>query len=342
MSTNKNAFIRYRILDECFRNPGKRYGINDLIAECEKVLLEKYPNSNGISRRQIYEDIAFLESSEGPGVELEKIRDGRNVYYHYSDPHYSIFNIPISKMEMDQLVSAMSVIGQFEGLPQFEWVKSILSKLSPEDFSRMNQMNIISFDINIFLKGLEHMGALFNAIRYHSVLKIKYQPYSTDIATDIILHPYFLKQYNNRWFLFGYNPQTGKSDWNLALDRIQAIKDIPEEYKLNDTINWNEYFDDIIGVTKPDNSQVENIKLHFHGITGKYVESKPIHGSQHSKWLMPDLLEVNLQLIINSEFERLILSYCDTVSILEPKSFRKKIIKSITNSLKQLGKAANS
>ena len=38
MATTKNAFIRYKVLDNCFRNPGKRYFIDDLIEECNKAL----------------------------------------------------------------------------------------------------------------------------------------------------------------------------------------------------------------------------------------------------------------------------------------------------------------
>jgi hypothetical protein len=50
MATNKNAQIRYKILDKCFRNSGRRYFIENLISECNKVLKEIDPDSKGISR----------------------------------------------------------------------------------------------------------------------------------------------------------------------------------------------------------------------------------------------------------------------------------------------------
>ena len=77
MATNKNAFIRYPVLDNCFSNPGKRYQVKDLIQECDKVLSEIDPESSGISRRQLYDDIVFLESPEGCSIELIKERDGK-------------------------------------------------------------------------------------------------------------------------------------------------------------------------------------------------------------------------------------------------------------------------
>ena len=91
--------------------------------------------------------------------------------------------------------------------------------------------------------------------------------------------------------MFGYNPVKEKPDWNLAIDRIIDIKETQQKYRKNTEINWKEYFEDIIGVTKPD-SPIENIILLFFGKTGKYMESKPLHGSQKSKWINDNTLEV--------------------------------------------------
>ena len=49
-------------------------------------------------------------------------------------------------------------------------------------------------------------------------------------------------------------------------------------------INWIEYFDDIIGVTVPENGKGVEVVLHFNEETGKYIYNKPLHGSQKPKW----------------------------------------------------------
>jgi hypothetical protein len=98
MATNKNALIRYKVLDNCFRNLGKRYFIGDLIEACKKVLTEIDPETNGISRRQIFEDIAFMESKEGWVIELTRYREGKKVYYRYTDINFSINNMPLNEI----------------------------------------------------------------------------------------------------------------------------------------------------------------------------------------------------------------------------------------------------
>jgi predicted DNA-binding transcriptional regulator YafY len=318
MATNKNALIRYKILDNCFRNTGKKYFIDDLIAECEKMLSEIDPASNGISRRQIFEDIAFMQSKEGWQIELAKIRDGKKVYYRYTDSSFSINNMPLNEVEINQLQTAVDILAQFKGMPQFEWVNELIPKLKQGLSTKEATTTIIEFDSNQYLKGIEHLGTLHNAIFYQKVLLINYQPFENETPFDVIIHPYFLKQYNNRWFLFGYNPENEKYNWNLAIDRIVSIKETKDTYHINTDIDWQEYFEDLIGVTKPMEAEIENVLLHFKGKTGKYMETKPLHGSQKSKWLDSETLEVNLKIIINYELERLILSYADSVLVVKP------------------------
>jgi predicted DNA-binding transcriptional regulator YafY len=334
MSINKNALMRYKVLDNCFRNPGRRYFIYDLIDECNKVLASLDPDSEGISRRQIFEDIAFMESTEGWGVQLERFRDGRKVYYRYSDISFSINNMPLNEVEIDQLQSALDILSQFKGMPQFEWVHELLPKLQQGVLSESRAEPIIDFDNNEYLKGIENIGQLYNAIHFKKVLEITYQSFDSTVASQFIIHPYYLKQYNNRWFLFGLNQAKGKYDWNLPLDRIISINEIKSKYIKNTSIKWQEYFEDIIGVTKPADAVSEKVIFHVLGKTGRYIESKPLHGSQKSKWIEDNVLEVSLELIINYEFERVILSYGESIKVLSPLNFKQHIATRLLEAVK--------
>ena len=333
MSTNKNALIRYKILDSCFRNPGKKYFIDTLIEECEKVLLEIDPDSNGISRRQIFDDINFMKSIDGWDIELDSLREGKKVYYRYKDTSFSINNMPFNEFVIGQLKTTLDILAQFKGMPQFEWINELIVKLRQGIAAEENE-TIIEFDSNQYLKGIEHLGTLHNAIYYKKILEILYHPFENEKPNTFLIHPYYLKQYNNRWFLFGYNPENEKSNWNLALDRMVTIKEVTGKFKKNKEIKWAEYFEDIIGVTKADDGELEDITLHFYGKTIFYVESKPIHGSQKSKRIDNNTLEVKLNLIVNYELERLIISYADSVKVLSPKTLRKAIKTRIQNTFK--------
>jgi predicted DNA-binding transcriptional regulator YafY len=335
MAIYKNAFIRYKVLDRCFSNPGRRYYIEDLIYECEKALREQNSEFQSISLRQIRDDIAFMKSREGWEIELGNFREGKRMYYRYVDPSFSINNMPLNELEINQLQSAISILSQFKGMPQFEWVNEMLPKLKQGLQTEENEQPIIEFDNNQYLTGIEHLGPAYNAILYKKVLKVNYKPFESETAFEVIIHPYFLKQYNNRWFLFGFNPEYDKLDWNLAIDRIVSIKEIKGKYHNNSSIDWQEYFEDVIGVTKPLNAETETVVLQFYGKTGHYIFSKPLHGSQKARWIDKSTLEVRLNVIINYELERLILSYADNVTILTPPKLMSTVSRRLNNAHNQ-------
>lgn len=65
MAQTKLATIRYQALDRCFSNWGRRNFIEDLIQECNKALREYLGEDAGVKRRQVFEDIKFMESESG-------------------------------------------------------------------------------------------------------------------------------------------------------------------------------------------------------------------------------------------------------------------------------------
>ena len=112
---------------------------------------------------------------------------------------------------------------------------------------------------------------------------------------------------------------------NLALDRVVCIEELTRTNFVKTEENWDEFFDDIIGVTIPENGKIEEMVLLFFGLSGKYIETKPIHGSQKSKWISPGCLEVRLNLMINYEFEQLVLSYGENVKVSAPEHLVEKM-----------------
>ncbi len=246
MATNKHAIIRYHALDNCFSNFGRKYFIEDLIKACNDAIYEYTGSFEGVKRRQIYADIKFMESEQGWAVPLDKIRDGKRVFYRYSDKKFSIKKQAINESEANQLKETLLILSRFKGMP--DWIEELLIKIESTLKLKSSAKPILGFDQNPYLKGLNFFTDLFNAILYKKVLMIKYKSFKQENAVHIRLHPYFLKEYSNRWFLFGFN-ESKKSISNLAIDRIVEIEEIRAEFIENTSIDFEEYFDDVVGVT---------------------------------------------------------------------------------------------
>ena len=205
MPTNKNAAIRYQTLDKCFRDRQHRYYMEDLIDKCEEAIYY-YNGVGGVSRRQIFEDIKFMESETGWSVPLERKQDGRRVYYRYRDPDFTINAQPLTEEETRQLRSVIITLRRFRGLPSNAWVDEVISNLEWRFGLRGKQENMIGFEQNPYLRGLNLLPDIIDAATSHQAVRITYRNYKNcDEEYTVVVHPWYIKQYNNRWFLMAYN-----------------------------------------------------------------------------------------------------------------------------------------
>lgn len=81
MSTNKHALIRYRTLDKCFANRGRKFFMKNLIEACNKAINDFTLKQTKIQGRQILDDVILMESTEGYSIPLDRISDNRKTYY---------------------------------------------------------------------------------------------------------------------------------------------------------------------------------------------------------------------------------------------------------------------
>ena len=322
MPHNKNALLRYKVLDRCFQNKGRNFGINDLINEINKELEDFNGPDVQVNRRMVYYDIDFMKSEQGYSIPLKKIKDGRKVYFRYSDPNFSINNQKITDRELSTIQNALDTLSRVSGVQQFEWVQEILPKLKDTFDIKSTSKEYISLESNIDLKGIEYLQNISDAINNEQVVEINYKDFKIEESYKLIFHPYYLKQYNNRWFAFGLNEAAQISTWNVPLDRIEKIDFINTKYIPSDT-DWYEYFYDIIGVTRLD-KEVEEVVLKFTKEQAPYIETKPLHPTQKTQWEDKSLI-VNINVIPNFELNTLILSFGDRVKVLSPISLAKQI-----------------
>ena len=334
MATNKNALIRYHTLDRCFQELSRKYFMEDLVNACSLALMDYSNNQHGVQNRQIFEDIKFMESEQGWAISLERLKEGKKVFYRYSNPEFSIKKQPLNEADKLRLREVLVLLSRFKGMPHFEWVGEMLTRLEADALLPDGSARIMEFDHNFYLRGLEYIDPLFYAILYQKAVKITYQSFRQSKPGWLVLHPYFLKQYNSRWYIFGRHDENGKII-NLALDRIQEITDSQTPYLKNEEIDFFEYFEDIVGVTRHEGVQAECIRLEVHNDLLPYIETKPLHGSQKPIERGDETTIISLELVPNYELESLLLSFGEKLQVLAPESLRLRIKERLESAYKK-------
>ena len=327
MATNKHAMIRYQALDACFSNRYKKFYIEDLIEACNQALEDFYMSKEDtvndleyyVKRRTIFSDIAYMESSKGWNAPIKRYYEGHRCYYRYEDENFSINKRDFSEAELDKLDEALIMLNRLNGTAGFDWVSEFVANFEDKLGRRRNTAAVIGYEKNPFLTGIENLSALYNYIVNKQVLKITYRHFSQGEMVHI-MHPYYLKQYNNRWFLFGITERKKDVLTNLPLDRIEQIEPVHIDYIPNTQFDFEEYFDDVVGVSVPHEGEPEKVVLKFDKSRYPYVVTKPLHPSQIE--LDKGNCIIQLNVFLTPELESLIFSYGDQVEVLEPASLR--------------------
>lgn len=322
MAGNKHALTRYRVLDACFSNRMKKYYAEDLMQKCNEALSERYgSNEMGISRRTFFDDLNDLDNIVGEyGVEIQRLNDGRKKYYRYDRDNFSLFTKGFSEDDLRSLKENIQTLQRFKGLPTFSWMDSLVNKLEDKLTIKSSVGNIIDYEDNAYYSGIDWLKDIFDAIIGEQPLLVTYRKFD-DTEFNWTIHPYYIKQYNNRWFLIGYNPEFTNLS-TIPLDRIDNIEPKHISFIPNTNTDFDKYFDNVVGVTIP-KAPIETIKLRFSPSRLQYVLTKPIHKSQ--KCTDPDAGIVTLRLIPNNEMDSRILSFGPDVEVLEPDNYRERI-----------------
>ncbi len=306
MAGNKHALTRYRVLDACFSNWMRKYYAEDLIKKCNEALAERYPSGEiGISRRTFFDDLNDMDELVGGyGVEIRRLNDGRKKYYRYDKENFSLFAKGFTEEELQALKENVQTLQRFKGLPTFSWMDSLVSKLEDKITVKTSVDNILAYEENTGYSGIDWLKDCFDAIVNKQPVRIDYRNFE-EKEFQWTIHPYYIKQYNNRWFLIGFNPEFNSLS-HIPLDRIDEIEPIHIDYIPNTTTDFEKYFDNVIGVT---------------------VADAPVQ-----KCSDPDNGIIRLQLIPNRELESLILSFGPDVEVLEPLSLRNQIQEKVKES----------
>lgn len=331
MSIFENRFqsFRIRILEGCLRS--RAWTKKDLLDYLNEKIEEDFDADKTVGERTFNEDLKKIKDRlELDDATIQSKRIGTSVYYEYSNKDLSVFDEALSKQDIGKLVKAIAVIDQIQGVELNKGLSEVIQKLDTQiRYSKSKEVPVISFQNETVADGYEHLSPIYNAIVEKCVLSFHYKPFN-DLEILKMVHPYYLKQYNNRWFLFGYVLSNSRVEV-FALDRIfDSIRYEKKERYLEpeDFFNPEAYFKDIIGVTRFDPLEKQTIKINIAASSAPYVRTKKWHHSQEIIDTATDgSITIQLQLIPNRELKQLILSFGAAARVLEPKT--------LVNELKQ-------
>jgi predicted DNA-binding transcriptional regulator YafY len=248
-----------------------------------------------ISERTFYRLKANLRDHYGIIIKHSRANEG-----YYLDEERS--------MNIESFLSHMEILATAE-------------QLSANSIENNNTLSFVEFENKAAIETIPNFKNVLNAIQQQLPITFNHNSFYHLKESIYTVKPYFLKQYQNRWYVIG---ETEEGYRTFGIDRIENINVGTKKFKPK-TEEAKEKFSNVIGLNYVDHKQ-QTIKLSFDMSQKPYLLSLPLHRSQKEIHLdNGKTFDVELRIHPNFEFRQQVLKYGSLVKVVEPKWLAEEI-----------------
>jgi predicted DNA-binding transcriptional regulator YafY len=326
MANIKHKAVRYSILDSFFIS--KSYKIDELLTKLNEKLSKDFRDGQ-IGKEQLKRDISTFRTKFNAPLEYNP----SNKTYKYSDSKFSISQMPYLKDEYQTIVEAQKLLERKQNDPRLNKIAEALFELE-EGIQEKEGSKVVYYDHYDNYTGLKHLKPFRLFIKNKQVLEVEYKDFKKKESIKFEFHPYVLKQYNRRWFVYGYRKECdlngnaiNEYTWSIPFDErlINYTVNYDKNYVKSET-NWDAFFDTLVGVSKT--GEVTQVKLRFHNGGENFFKTKPFHPDPETD--PENDKEYLFWTSINYELQQQILAYGKEIEVIKPPELVEAIKKQLS------------
>lgn len=256
----------------------------------------------------------------------------KNTHFSLKDMTINIVELHKENMSKKPYSALLELLTQLEGA----FPDSFIKKLYKSFDSIERNPTKISFETDYgLLQGMDYFPDIYTAINKKHVLLVTATRFGNQsISESYLFCPEFLKQYNSIWYVFGLGRKAEERNMSLIkidLTRITSCNTIYNELFTDSGTDYEDYFDEIIGIENYPQRQALKIELLVRNTFVKRFLNNPLHGSlrENSKVNKRGYKCFVIEVKMNKELIRKLVSYGRDVLVLSPNKVKKEVFKEI-------------
>ncbi len=330
-SLNKQALLRYRIIDELISNENYPT-MQDIISLCEDRIGKEF------SKETIQKDIEAMKNDLSLGYEAPIKFNRAYRGYEYTDKDFSINTTNLNDLEKEQIKSASEILLQFKEAKLGKSIQTTIQKLnilvnSPE---LLYQDRIIDFENSNF-ENYELLQKLYQAIKNQNKISLVYYCHQSNDISAYTVFPLLLKEYKNNWYLIIENKYNEPQGMNL--NYIFDVFELDTKRKPDNIVDFDKYLENSIGVQVNSNF-LEEVEIRYKAEIANEIKNNPLHKSQQiiEEYQNGDLL-VKYKLYITDELISEILSYGSKAFVTKHEGLQESLLYEIQDHFAEYRKA---
>lgn len=271
----------------------------------------------------------LMEGRGGMKKLLTDGNDNRTRTYCYMEEGFSV--LPFLKTELTdgEYRSLISAINKLRGVLQndetFEEIRFAIQSRMETDYEKGPVY--VDYEDNRRLKGREYRPLMYRAITEKRSLHVQYRKFN-GAELEFDFHPYLLKQYNERWFVFGRKKGSRDPYTSIPLDRIVSVK-AEGDYSEVRPEGYMDYFQHRVGVSRKKGESVRHIVIRISDedawgrVTTKPLPTQTV-AQAYDRGRGFGL--ISLDIVPNIELYTKILSWGEGVEIVEDGTARSEFV----------------
>lgn len=181
--------------------------------------------------------------------------------------------------------------------------------------------------------GVENVQIILEAIDKNKGIECDYYSFNRKTVKHQLLIPYFLRTWEQRWYLAAEPDNHHHGISIFALERMDNIRLTEEKMLPSKKITAEEYFDGSFGVNHSDNQKPERILIKVYSTQAEYVRALPIHESQKEIEATEEWSIFEYRLVPCFNFYQQLLWHREELEVLEPLHVRDEMKNTIEKML---------
>lgn len=177
----------------------------------------------------------------------------------------------------------------------------------------------------------EYLGTIIDALRNNNPVRFDYHAFNRSLPTaGVVLEPYFVKLFRQRWYVVGRNVADGRLK-TYALDRMRGTTALTDTFEPDPDFDAAAYLRDSFGIFSSQ-GKVHKVVIKVDPWKAKYLAALPLHHSQQQT--VSDKFSLfTYHLHITDDFVQELLSHGATITVLEPPELRARMVDELTKTL---------
>lgn len=173
--------------------------------------------------------------------------------------------------------------------------------------------------------GVENVQIILEAIDQKKGIECDYCSFNKKSVKKQLLIPYFLRAWEQRWYLVAEPDNHHHGISIFALERMGNITLTEQKMTPTHNISIDEYFDGSFGANHSDEQKPERILIKVYNTQVEYVKALPMHESQKEIEATDEWSIFEYRLVPCYNFYQQLLWHREKLEVLEPQYVRDEI-----------------